>query len=103
MGERSLWGKGIYFARDASYSHGFAGRDTKGRKQMLMCLVVTGVSCLGYKDMPFVSPFVDRDKRHVYNSAVDDLSNPEIFVVPEGRQAMPAYIIHYDAQQALPT
>lgn len=56
----SLWGPGVYFARDASYSHHFAakgfvvsatdaasGKTIKGVHQMLLCLISVGLPCLG--------------------------------------------------------
>lgn len=63
----SLWGSGIYFARDASYSHHFAakaftlsatdaatGKVVKGAHQMLLCLVSMGMACLGGENVKVV-------------------------------------------------
>ena len=36
-----------------------------------------------------------RDGHIKYDSLVDDLSNPEIFVVGNGAQIFPAYVIQY--------
>ena len=36
-----------------------------------------------------------RHSRHRFNSTVDNMSNPEIFVVQSGSQALPAYVITF--------
>jgi len=89
----SLWGPGTYFARDAKYVYdgGFCGVLPDGSKQLLMCLVMTGMTCLGDPTHPGVLPV--RHGRHRYNSSVDSLSNPEIFVTQSPGAAYPAYVI----------
>jgi len=92
----TLWGKGIYFARDARYCHaaGFCPPSSKdGEKQVILCLVATGMACLGSPEHVGVLP--DRCARinSQYHSAVDSLSNPEIFVSPHQGAAYPAYVI----------
>ena len=64
--------------------------------QMLLCLVLTGVSCAGQRGLKLFS--TDRGNGDPFDSAVDDLSNPEIFVVDRDAQALPAYIIRYSAR-----
>ena len=55
-----------------------------GVARVLLCLVVTGTSCLGHKDMALGSVKKRSDANSwAFTSAVDDLSNPEIFVVPD--------------------
>ena len=93
-----LWGKFIYFARDAQYSHAFSRPvGGGGARQLLMCLVETGVSCVADKDMAFWLPYQLPDKHLKYHSAVDCISSPEIFCVGEGASAYPAYVITYVA------
>jgi hypothetical protein len=91
----TLWGEGIYFARDATYpdDFGFAAKASDGTKHMLLCLVMTGTSCLGGNDVRLY--LKGRDGHSKYDSLVDSLSNPEIFVVTEGAQVCPAYAIQY--------
>ena len=99
--ERSLWGMGAYFARDAAYSHclevkgqphGACYDAESGTYKVLLCLVITGMTCLGAKDLKLFSQ--KRGKHDHYDSACDCLSAPEVFVVPEGA-AYPAYVIEY--------
>jgi len=95
LSKTTMWGTGSYFARDAQYpdDHGFSGQPrSDGTKEMLLCLVVTGMSVLGdesYAIMPY------RRSHHRYNSFVDSLSNPEIFVVSNSSAVLPAYVITY--------
>ena len=64
-----------------------------GTKTVLLCLVMTGMSCLGGSNVKLYEQM--RDGYVKYDSLVDDLSNPEIFVVADGAQVFPAYVIQY--------
>jgi len=91
----ALWGKGIYFARDAQYpdDHGIVLQDERGVREVLLCLVVTGMSIVGdpsYKMLPHRN-----GTAHRYNSFVDSLSNPEIFAVSQSSAALAAYVVRY--------
>jgi len=96
LSKTTMWGVGSYFARDAQYpdDHGFFGEPrSDGTKDLLLCLVVTGMSVLGdesYAIMPY-----RHGTQHRYNSFVDSLSNPEIFVVNRACAVLPAYVITY--------
>jgi len=91
----ALWGPGTYFARDAKYVYdgGFCKILPDGSKQMLLCLLMTGIPCLGDPSHPGVLPI--RHGRHRYNSSVDCLSNPEIYVTQNPGAAYPAYVITF--------
>lgn len=91
----SVWGLGTYFARDAKYvsDGGFAPVNSHGISVMLMCLIMTGMSCLGDPGHKGVLPF--RQKPHRYNSSVDSLSSPEIFIIQHPGAAYPAYVITF--------
>lgn len=93
------WGKGIYFARDAAYSDRppYTKPEPDGTKRMLLSLVVIGISCLGSKTTQLCTQYRSAVSGHTqtYDSLVDDLSNPEIFVVPDAAHGSPAYIIQY--------
>lgn len=91
----ALWGPGTYFARDAKYVYdgGFCNMMPDGSRQILLCLVMTGMSCLGDPTHPGVLPV--RHGRHRYNSSVDSLSNPEIWVTQNPGAAYPAYVITF--------
>jgi hypothetical protein len=91
----SVWGLGTYFARDAKYvySSGFAKNLPNGNKQILLCLLATGMSCLG--DVQHAGSLPIRQGNHRYNTSVDSLSNPEFFITPSVGAAYPAYLITY--------
>lgn len=92
----------MYFARDAAYTDTLIDnsgspvcRGPDGTRRVLLCLVTTGMSCLGAKDLPIHAVYRKTDESVSYDSAVDSLANPEIFVVSNGVQAYPAYLITY--------
>lgn len=92
----NVWGSGTYFARDAKYvaEGGFCGQpQPDGTRRMLMCLLMTGMPCLGDPAHKGVLPF--RNKPHRYNSTVDSLSSPEIFIVQHAGGALPGYLITF--------
>jgi len=92
----TLWGSGTYFARDAKYvaDGGFCGNPTMdGSRKMLLCLMLTGMPCLGDPEHKGVLPF--RHKPHRYHSSVDSLSSPEIFITQHPGAAIPAYVITF--------
>ncbi|CAK9074268.1 Hypothetical protein SCF082_LOCUS36187 [Durusdinium trenchii] len=71
-----VWGSGTYFAREARYvsEGGFCGKpNADGTRQMLLCLLMTGLPCLGSPQHKGVLPF--RSKPYRYHSSVDSLSS----------------------------
>lgn len=85
------FGKGSYFARDASYSSSY----TDCRK-LFVVQVLVGEFARG--DAKMVRP-PPKDARQpfgeLYDSVVNDPSNPKIFVVFTHEQAYPEYLIEY--------
>lgn len=92
-GAGTLWGAGTYFARDARYAvcGGFCAPAANGTRRVLMCLAMTGAFCLGDVAHKGVLPF--RRPPYRYNSSVDSLSNPEIFIIQHPGAAHPAYVV----------
>jgi len=92
----TLWGHGTYFARDAKYvaEGGFAKPGPDGYPRMVMCLLATGIPCVGDPDHHGILPIRQEDYR--YNSAVDDLSSPEIFNITHPGAAYAAYVITFE-------
>lgn len=92
----TLWGAGTYFARDAKYvaRAGFAVNMPDGRtRRMFLCLLICGIPCLGDPDNRGILPL--RQEQYHYNSCLDSLNNPEIFVAQLSRAAYPAYVITF--------
>ncbi|XP_068707161.1 protein mono-ADP-ribosyltransferase PARP14-like [Montipora foliosa] len=88
------YGRGVYFARDASYSARFTGRGV-GSLYMYLARVLVGQYCKGNSAM-IVPPPKDPSKPEIlYDSVVDHISNPSIFVVFYDSQCYPEYLITF--------
>ncbi|XP_072529964.1 protein mono-ADP-ribosyltransferase PARP12-like isoform X2 [Salminus brasiliensis] len=94
----TAYGKGSYFARDASYSHRYT--DDSGTRCMFACLVLVGEYINGHSSY-VRPPLKDGEDTVFYDSCVDDINNPSIFVVFEKHQVYPEYLIQYDDQHAV--
>ncbi|XP_041113997.1 protein mono-ADP-ribosyltransferase PARP12-like isoform X2 [Polyodon spathula] len=89
----SLYGKGSYFARDASYSHNYSKTRT-GTKILFVARVLVGEFTSG-KSNYVRPPSKEGNNTSFYNSCVDSKSNPSIFVIFEKHQIYPEYLIEY--------
>lgn len=88
----TMFGDGAYFARDAKYSHAY----TKGpRRFIFMANVLVGQYTKGDKSYrrPPAKPGSDHE---LYDSCVDDVQNPSVFVVFDKNQYYPEYLIEYE-------
>ena len=94
--ETALYGKGDYFARDASYSASeeYAQKDSRGFQFVMFCSVLVGDFHVGNEHMktPILKPGSSVD---TYDSRVDTLENPSIFVTTRDNQALPEYLIEF--------
>ncbi|NWY71517.1 PAR12 polymerase, partial [Erithacus rubecula] len=87
------YGKGIYFARDACYSHAYCQGTLQGYL-MFVARVLVGDYVKGNAD--YVRPPKKcADKLWFYDSCVDNELNPSVFVVFEKHQIYPEYIVEY--------
>jgi len=94
-GGRSVWGIGTYFARDAEYccDGGFCQPSPDGTRKLLVCLVSIGIPCAG--DPTHCGVLPHRQGQHRFNSAVDSMSNPEVYITHSRGSAYPAYVITF--------
>jgi len=92
----TLYGKGVYFAVNASYSssHRYSKPSSAGDQQMFACRVLVGEYCQGKQDQP--TPDV-RHGTDLYDSTVDNVNTPQIFVAYHDAQAYPEYLITFKA------
>uniref|UniRef100_A0A8C0SE17 Zinc finger CCCH-type containing, antiviral 1 n=1 Tax=Canis lupus familiaris TaxID=9615 RepID=A0A8C0SE17_CANLF len=81
------YGKGIYFTKDAIYSHKDQQDDTKNMV-MFVARVLVGDFTQGYRESLNPPP-------PPYDSYVDVRLNPSIFVIYEKDQIYPQYVIEY--------
>ena len=91
-----VYGKGVYFARDASYSDKYAIPNAQGYRRMYFTRVLCGEYTTGHNRMIIPPPKNPQlDQNVPFDSTVDDSSNPSIFVVYNDSQNYPAYLITY--------
>lgn len=90
------YGKGVYFARDASYSAnpGYS-KPSGGQQQMFCARVVVGVPTRGVSSM-LSPPVRDTATSTKFDSTVDNVANPSIVVVYNDAAAYPEYIITFN-------
>ena len=85
----------MYFARDAQYSVGYAGSGGVGGRFMYLARVLVGKYCLGNGSM-IVPPPKDPSKPEVlYDSVVNNMGSPSIFVVFFDNRCYPEYLITF--------
>ncbi|KAG8142742.1 putative Zinc finger CCCH-type antiviral protein [Naja naja] len=89
----TVYGKGSYFARDASYSDNYS-QAKEDEKAMFLAQVLVGEFAMGHQ-LYTRPPAKLADVLNSYDSCVDNTTNPSIFVIFEKHQAYPAYLIFY--------
>jgi hypothetical protein len=92
------YGKGVYFARDASYSSNetYSAPDSKGIQRMFLCRAIVGDWCRGVEGQltPDAKP---HNTLELFDSTVDNVSKPSIFVIYHDAQSFPEYLISFRA------
>lgn len=90
------FGKGAYFARDASYSNNYAAPDGNGYRRMYHARVLTGEYTVGNSSMIVPPPKnPSKDPTILFDSTVNNQSSPSIYVVYKDPQSYPAYLLTY--------
>ncbi|XP_015230985.1 PREDICTED: poly [ADP-ribose] polymerase 14-like isoform X1 [Cyprinodon variegatus] len=91
------YGKGTYFAVDASYSCNptYSRPAADGSQLMFVVRVLTGVYTLGHKRMRVPPPRDEQQPQFRYDSVVDRMDRPNMFVVFHDNQAYPDYLITF--------
>ena len=90
----TMYGKGVYFARDASYSSSpqYSVPNALGVQHMFLCRVVVGEYCKGVQNA--LTPAV-RDGSLLFDTTVDKMANPSIYVTYNDAQAYPEYLVRF--------
>ncbi|XP_061188765.1 protein mono-ADP-ribosyltransferase PARP12-like [Saccostrea echinata] len=87
----TVYGKGSYFAVSAKYSNNY----TKGPVHLMFrAKVLIGNYTKGKHEMT-CPPIIPGEGHKRYDSCVDDVTNPSIFVVFDRNQCYPEYLIAY--------
>ena len=87
-----VYGRGVYFARDARYSLNYA-RGGDGGRHMYLARVLVGQYCVGNSKMIVPPPKNSSRQEILYESVVDNQGDPSIFVVFYDNQCYPEYLI----------
>lgn len=88
----TAFGDGAYFARDSRYSDCYAGSGSK--RYIFLALVLVGEYTLGHTSYRR-PPSKPGKPDELYDSCVDNVADPAIFVVFEKNQVYPEYLIEY--------
>jgi len=87
----TLYGKGSYFAKNAKYSAGYTDCRT-----MFLVQVLVGAYTRGHTTMVRPPPKdIKLPLINLYDSCVDNVADPNIFVVFTQEQSYPEYLIEY--------
>lgn len=94
------WGKGNYFAVNASLADGYAHHKHGGVKKLLLARVLTGFSYFSPPKRFLKPPLLHGagsagDVQRRYNSVTGQLGGSTIYITYENDLAYPAYIITY--------
>ena len=85
----------MYFATYTSLSHGYAKPNAQGQKHMYLCRVLTGEFTTGNGSL-LVPPPKDPAKPNIkFDSVVDNVASPKMYVVFQDTQTYPEYLITY--------
>lgn len=92
-----MYGLGTYFAVNANYSANttYSVPSTDGTQRMFVTLVLTGYYTQGGSDMTVPPPRGSLDPNDRFDSVVDNMQNPSMFVVFHDCQAYPDYLITF--------
>ena len=92
----TVYGKGVYFAVNSNYSNGYTSPDGNGYRHMYLTCVLTGEYTVGNSSMVVPPAKNAQINQHVlFDSTVDNVANPSIFVVYTDAQNYPAYVLTY--------
>lgn len=92
----TAYGQGSYFAVNSSKSDWYAKEDNKRSQFMFVAKVLAGSYTEGkpcYQRPPSKNPW--DPESDLYDSCVDKMSSPSIFVIFQNDQLYPEYIIEY--------
>ena len=91
------FGRGVYFTNKSFYSAKaiYAAPDEKQLHHMYLARVLVGKFTKGKENL-LEPPLIDNNNQNVrYDSVVDDVANPLIFVIFYDFQSYPEYLITY--------
>ena len=84
----------MYFARDASFAVRYASV-RGGERYMYLARVLVGQYCVGQPRLIVPPPKNPSKPEILYDSVVNDMASPSIFVVFFDNQSYPEYLITF--------
>ncbi|KAK3727165.1 hypothetical protein QZH41_015182 [Actinostola sp. cb2023] len=95
----NIYGEGAYFARDASFSHCYCHDDEDGVRYVFVAKVLVGSFTKGEKNYRRPPPKHPSDPHsELFDSCVDDVDSPQVFVMFDVDQYYPGHVIEYTCQ-----
>ena len=91
----NLYGSGVYFARDANYSRDYSSPDPQGLRYMYYAKVLVGDYTTGNMKMKVRPPKNSDDPNETYDSVVNNVANPTIYVVFHDYDYYAEYLITF--------
>ena len=93
-----MWGNGIYFAENASYSNSYAFKKTfSNTKYLLLCKVFVGDAIELMPDSNLrMPPFKDEAKKIRYDSVKGVTGGSVIYAIYGDDRNYPFYVVEYE-------
>lgn len=90
----TVFGEGVYFAVSSEYSASpkYSPPDSKGRRYIYQCKVLTGQAMIGKAGLKVLP---QRTGDILYDSATNNLTEPTVYVIFNDNQAYPEYLITF--------
>ncbi|CAL4181223.1 unnamed protein product, partial [Meganyctiphanes norvegica] len=88
-----LYGRGTYFSNSTAYSHSYCDTDSNGHRFMMVAKVLVGYTTKG--DASMTRPPLNPSTGMLYDTTVDNVSKPKIFVKYDNQEYYPEYVIEY--------
>lgn len=89
----AVYGNGVYFATNASYSMTYTRPDSNNLRHMYLARVVVGFYVEGRKGLLVPPPLCPDVPEVLFDSVVNSVNNPTVFVVFRDYQCYPEYLI----------
>jgi hypothetical protein len=90
-----MWGQGVYFAVNASYSNSYVHNSPQG-KQMFLSRVIVGDFCVSQPNSNLrFPPYKDQARMIMHDSVKGHTGGSDVFIIYDNCQAYPEYLITY--------
>jgi len=91
-----LWGRGVYFAQDATYSHKYSFRTPTNTYKMILAQVITGDGIHLDEDRNVrLPPLKDESGKKRFDCVIGMRHGTFIYVCYDNGRAYPTYVIEY--------